>query len=158
MMRLALAPDQEGYSVDWGETAVASKLEGGLSRLRRDYTGKPAKVHLQWTCTPQEAEYMQTFYRIVMEGTEPFEMDLLISAPTLTRHVCRFIPGTFKIAGVKGADIFRIQAQVEASQLVYDEAFDEGLVTTFEGFGVEGSSAYSLLATIVNVNMPANLK
>ena len=158
LMVMALQPDQEGYSVDWGQSAVATKLAGGASKLRRDYIFSPARVSVTWTCTPTEMEYLKTFYRVTGEGTTPFEMDLLVGQPTLTRHVCRFVPKTFKTAAVRGKELFKVQAQIEAELLAYDDAFDEGLVTSFEAFGSDASPAYALLAKIVNVTMPANIK
>lgn len=157
-MNMALLPEQEGYSVDFGQSAVATKLTGGASRLRRDYIFSPARISVTWMCTPTELEYLTTFYRVTSEGTTPFTMDLLVNAPELTRHVCRFVPKTFKVSGVRGKDLFKVQAQVEAELLAYDEAFDEGLVTSFEAFGSDATPAYDLLAQIVNVDMPANIK
>lgn len=158
LMVMALAPDQDGYAVDWGQSAVSTKLAGGASKLRRDYLFGPAKVSVTWTCTPAEMEYLKTFYRVTSEGTTPFEMDLIVGQPVLTRHVCRFIPKTFKTSAVRGKELFKVQAQVEAELLAYDSAFDEGLVTSFEAFGTDASPAYQLLAKIVNVTMPANIK
>lgn len=158
MMKLALAPDQDGYTVDWANSAVASKLDGGASRLRRDYIGAPAKIGCTWTCTQEEMDYLMTFWRVTKEGTTPFYMDLIMSSPALTTHVCRFRPNSFKVSGIKGKELFKVQAVVEAEPLPSDDAFDEGLVTSFESFGVEAGPAYELLAQIVNVDMPANIK
>lgn len=158
MKTLALAPDQDGYVVEWAETAVGVKLEGGAMRLRRAVLNAPVKISVTWTCDSQEFEYLKTFYRVTNEGTEPFIMSLIVASPELTQHVCRFVPKTFKTSGVRGKNLFKVQAQLEVETLYGDDAFDEGLVTSFEAFGTEAHEAYALLATLANVDMPESLK
>lgn len=157
MKKLSLIPDQENYSIQDGVTAIYAKLEGGAGRLRKDYLHAPAIVTMQWTCDEVEFDYLRTFYRTTSEGTEPFLMDLILHGSDFTEHECRIVPKTFKTSSVK-AKTYRVQAQLEVLPLPPDDALDEGLVTSFEAFGVEASLAYQLLAVILNVDMPANLK
>lgn len=157
MKKLALAPDQDNYSIADGVTAIYTKLEGGAGRIRKDYLHAPSVVTVQWTCDKAEFDYLRTFYRTTSEGTEPFLMDLLLHGSDLTEHECRFVPKTFKTSAVK-AQTYKVQAQLEVMPLPPDDALDEGLVTSFEAFGVEASLAYQLLSYIVNTLMPANLK
>jgi len=156
LKKLALAPDQNSYSLTDGITAISTKLYGGASRLRRDYINAPVLVHVTWTVDENEFDYLRTFYRTTQDGTEPFLMDLLVHGPTMTEHECRIVPKTFKITSVMDK-AYRVQAQIEAVPLPPDTDFDEGLVTAFEAFGVEASSAFALLAEIVNVTMPENM-
>lgn len=157
MQKLILRPDQENYQLEEGVSVVASKLLGGGSRQRMDILYAPAKLTCQWTVDEDEYNYMKTFYRFIGDGTQPFLMDLLVNDSVLTEHTCRFYPNTFKLAAVKGR-MYKITATLEVELKRYDDALDEGLVTSYEAFLNEGSSAYALLATIVNVDMPANLK
>jgi len=157
MKKLALTPDQDNYAVDDGANTISNKLNGGASRIRKDLLNAPLRVNVQWTCDLVEYDYLRTFYRTTQDGSEPFLMDLLTNAANLTLHVCRFIPNTFKLSGVKGVQ-HRVTAQLEVIPQVPDDALDEGVVTSYEAFGIEGSESYALLAEIVNINMPANIK
>lgn len=157
MRTLNLLPDVTGYSVSDPNGHVHVKLLGGASRLRREYINSPSVVALQWTCGPEEFNYLQSFYRVQAEGTQPFLMSLILHHPTLTEHVCRFVPRTFQLASQQG-DRYVVKAQIEADPLVPDEPYDEGLVTTFEAFGSEGPDSYLLLQTLVNVAMPNSIR
>lgn len=152
-----MKPDQDGYQIDAAVTTLQAKLLGGGMKLRRDALNAPAKVSVTWTCSDAEYDYLLTFYRTTNDGTIPFLMDLIMDNSVLTEHECRFMPGTFKVSTIKG-NARKIAAQLEVVPLPPDDAYDEGLVTTFEAFGTETSESLGVLATLVNVNMPANIK
>lgn len=155
LRKLNMAPDESSYSVTDGAAHVQARLAGGASRIRTDYLNAPVKVELQWTCDENEFLYLQTFYRV--QSTTPFEMDLIVHSPGLTTHECRFVPRTFKMVGVTGMR-YVVRAQLEVIPNVPDDAYDEGLVTTFEAFGADGVSAYAEVSRLINVVMPENLK
>lgn len=157
MRKLNFAPDQQGYQVQDSSAHVQTKLGGGMSRIRKDYLNAPVLVDLQWTCDPQEYNYLQTFWRIQQDGTEPFLMDLIIHSNEILEHECKFVPDTFRFTGITG-ERFVVKAKLEVVPPIPDDAMDEGVVTTFESFGDAGSQAYALLATLVNVTCPDNLK
>lgn len=157
MYKLSLTPDQAGYSIDEDGTASYTKLRGGAGRYRRDLLNATVKVNLQWSCTADEFEYLKTFWRLTNNGVEPFLMDLIIHDGALTEHICRFIPKSFKTTSYKNGNSI-VQAVLEVEPLVGDPAMDEGVVTSFEAFGNDGSECYAILATLVNVDMPANIK
>lgn len=156
MYKLALAPDQQQYATAEGTRQVYSKLDGGLGRYRRDLLNGTYKVDVQWTVGDADFVYLNTFYRVV-EGVNPFLMDLILDAAVLTEHECRFIPGTFRLTSIKGEQ-YTVRAQLEVRPAIADDEFDAGLVTTYESFGPEGPQAYASLAYLVNVSMPANMK
>lgn len=154
LRRLNLLPDVSGYQVTEPGGHVYNKLSGGASKVRRDFDNAPLEVDVQWTCDEQEYNYLTTFYRVT--ANEPFLTSLLIHSPSLTEHEARFIPQSFKTVAVVGMR-YTVKAKLEVVPLTPDLAFDEGLVTTFEAFGQEGSVAFGLLSTLVNVNMPDNM-
>lgn len=119
--QLLVVPDQDGYEVEDNNSVVFTKVDGGQSRARRDYLGAAINVTVTWTLSPDEFQYLRAFYNYVNKGADPFLLDLLIESATLRTHVCRFKPGTFKIAKVKGATI-TVKAQLEAAP--NDEGLD----------------------------------
>lgn len=157
MNKLNMAPDQQGYQVQDSAEHIHNKLAGGAGRIRRDYTGMPVQVDVQWTCDAGEFDYLQAFYRVQEEGTVPFLMDLIIHSNAIEEHECRFMPGTFRLTAQNGGR-YIVKAKLEAIPPIPDIDLDEGIVTTFEGFGLEGALAYADLARLVNVVMPASLR
>lgn len=156
MHKLALAPDETMYTTQDGAGAITVKLDGGASKSRRSYDNAPTTVTLQWSCDPEEFQYLRTFYNLHSYGATPFLMDLIIDKPSLTEHECRFVPDTFKLAKVQ-TDLFQVRANLEVIPEVPDVDFDAGFVVTFEAFGSETSQALGLLATLVNVKLPEAL-
>lgn len=156
-MKLSIAPDQDGYQLENSMSSFGNKLGGGAMRIRRDYLNAPYKVTVTWTLDADEFNYIKTFHRFIDDGNQPFLMDLLVDNSELTEHECRFLPGQFKLGTVKGM-VRKVSAQLEVVPLPADDAYDEGLVTTYEAFGSKGSESYSLLAQIINVDMPANIR
>lgn len=157
MYKLALAPDQNGYAAAEGYRHVYQKLDGGAGRQRKDILNGTYKVDVTWTVTKDDYLYLTTFHRATKEGTEPFRMDLLLTKHELVEYECRLIPGTWRLTSVKG-ETYVVKAQLEVVPDLGDDAFDEGLVTTYEAFGPEGAEAFADLAYLVNVLMPANIR
>lgn len=157
LMKLTLTPDQDGYNLEAPLSALVNKLAGGGSRLRRDLLNAPMKANVTWTLDEAQYNYIRTFHRFLDDGSQPFLMDLLVDTSTLTEHECRFIPGSFKLSTVKGG-VRKVVAALEVIPIPSDDAYDEGLVTTYEAFGADGSEACALINTIANINMPGNLK
>ncbi len=111
-VKLLLTPDQDGYTVEDPDSVVATKVDGGPPRYRRDYFDASLKVEVTWTCTPDEYQYLRAFYNYVNKGADPFLLDLLINTPTLQTYVCRFKPGTFKLTSVKGY-MFKVKVTLD---------------------------------------------
>lgn len=157
MFKLSLAPDQASYTVDEDGTTIATRLKGGASRYRKDILRGPVRVNLQWTCGIEDYIYLTTFYRVMEQGSLPFLMDLLVQDNYLTEHECRVVPKSWATTKVTGIS-YIVKAVLEVVPRVGDPPFDEGLVTTYESFGTNGSEAYGLLAVIVNDDMRVALK
>lgn len=156
MYKLALAPDQANYAAAEGNRHVYQKLDGGAGRIRKDVLNGTWKVDVQWTVTKDDYLYLQTFYRATKEFTQPFKMDLLLTSFELVEYECRVLPGTWRLTSIKG-ESYIVKAQLEVVPDLGDDDFDEGLVTTYEAFGQEGSLAYADLAKLVTETMPANI-
>lgn len=153
MQKLSLTPDIQNYAVSDVYGHIHTRLQGGRSRIRRDYLGTPLNVNVQWTCDEQEYNYLQTFYRATGFGCDAFKMDLILEAPGLLEHTCNFVPKSFQLASVRGP-VYIVRATLEVIPPVPDSAYDEGLVTTFEAFGQDGAGAYEVLRVLVNISMP----
>lgn len=157
MYKLNLLPDQQSYAASEGPRQVYAKLDGGMGRVRRDLLNAVWKADVQWTVEQEDFQYLQTFRRVTKDGTELFRMDLILNGTGIEEYECRMIPGTWRVTQNRGR-AYVVKVQLEVHPGIGDEQFDEGLVTTYEGFGPEGSSAYNFLGILVNVTMPANMK
>lgn len=153
LQKLNLAPNERSYTARESITAITTKLGGGASRQRRDYLNQPAYVAVEWSCDPEEYLYLQTFFRVHEYGGLAFHMDLILHTADLTTHECRFVPDKFKLVRKEG-DLFIVRAELEVVPNAFDSDFDDGLVTTFESFGVEGAAAYTDLELLVNTTLP----
>ena len=156
MHKLALAPEQDGYTVLAPEESVSVLLQGGAPRMRKDLLGSPHKVTCTWKCDPEEYLYMQTFYRVIDKGVKPFRMDLWIESYAPEEYECRLQEGTWKVNSFNGLATV-ITATLYAQPKVPDAQLDEGIVTSFEAFGLQSADAYALLAVLVNQNMPDSI-
>ena len=157
MFKLSIAPDEDNYQSTDGPRHVFSRHDGGLSRVRSDYVNSVYTVDVQWTLGPEEFQYMQTFYRVMDRGVNPFLIDLILTSVEMREYTARIIPGTWKLAGVKGMATI-IKARLEVLPDIPDTELDEGSVVSFESFQDEASLAYSILEKLVNVDMPASMR
>lgn len=150
---LSLAPDQAGYSVEDGEEVLSVRLDGGLSRYRRDVVGAASSVRVQWTVGPTEYAYLRAFYRTTTgRGTEAFLVDLILDSATLTRHTAYFVPGSMKLTGVSGLT-YTVQAMLEVKPLAPDADYDAALVALYEAYGEQSAAFLSDLEQFVNSYM-----
>lgn len=154
MHKLALAPSVDGYQAADGTGVIRVELDGGSGKYRKDVQNSAVRVDVTWHVDPDDYLYLRTFYNVHDNGTLPFLMDLVIHSASLTEHECRFIPDTFKLSQVRGNE-HTVKATLEVVPAEPDPAYDEGFVVSYEAFGRDSSSAFALLATLVNVNFPA---
>lgn len=152
---LSLAPDQSGYSVEDGQEVLSVKLDGGLSRYRRDVVGAASMVRVQWTVGPTEYTYLRAFYRTTTaRGTEAFLVDLILDNATLTRHEAYFVPGSMKLTGVSGLT-YTVQAALEVKPAAPDTNYDEALVMLYDAYGAQSGAFLLDLEYFTNTYMPA---
>ena len=153
---LKVTPDQAGYSVTDGEEVLAVKLDGGLSRYRRDVVGAASTVRVQWSVGPTEYTYLRAFYRTTTsQGTESFLVDLILDSATLTQHTAYFVPGSMRLTRVRG-NTYTVQAQMEVKPLAPDSEYDEALVMIYEEYGSLRGEFLSDIKAFVNDYLPSS--
>ena len=111
--KLTLRPDQAGYSVGDPDEIVATKLDGGASRQRRDVLGGALPVTAQWTLGPTEYAAWQDFVRDATGyGAEPFLCDLILDGASLQECKAQFVPRSRKLVSHRGLT-YVVGAQLE---------------------------------------------
>lgn len=153
-MRLfAIPPDKASYAVDDANAVIATTVASGATRYRKDMFGARPRINVQWTCDRDKYQYVRSFFRaIVDEGSLPFELDLIIDNPGLTRHECHFIPGSLKLTAHSGFT-YIVSAQIEATPRLVNE-FDFEFVYIYDNFGSYFPLYDDMLNTIVNIDLP----
>jgi hypothetical protein len=117
---LDLPPDQNGYRADWGQTGIATKLDGGASRFRADQLGAAFTVAVQWTMSRQNYEYLLAFYRTTLNlGANAFTIDLILDQGIPTTYTCHILPGTLSLTQQLG-ETYIVSATLEAD---YDPSY-----------------------------------
>lgn len=146
---LPLLPAKSGYSVGERPGAVLrAPLEGGRSRMRRDMLDPAPIVSVQWNLTARKYDQLQAFHRhATRRGADPFLIDLVIDEAALVRHTARFVPDSFRLAGIEGGK-YIVQAQLEAEPTAGDtSALDEALVMMFGVYG-SGDAVYAAMKAL----------
>jgi len=155
--KLMIPPDKNGYSFADGTETISIKLDGGLSRYRKDVLKSSFVVNVQWTIGEKDYRYLRSFYRGITEsGSKAFLMDILVDRGCeLTEHECFFIPGSFTTNNVSG-ETFTVSAQIEC-KLVGLADTDQEYVYWYNAFG--GYTIYyeDLFNTIINTFLPNDI-
>lgn len=103
MVKFAIPPDQSGYSVKDGLEVVATQLEGGAPKIRRDILGAVSRVNVTWIVDVDGYRYVKAFYKaITQSGALPFLIDLILDKPGLTEHTAYFVPDSIKLSQQRG--------------------------------------------------------
>lgn len=128
MSKLRLDPSQESHSVAFGNEVIATTLAGGKSRFRRDQLGAIALVPVEWYLTASQYDYIMAFYRVrTAHGSLSFTLDLILDGSALAEYTAYFVPGTLKLAEVRGS-VYIVSAQLEVLPRAENAAADLGLV------------------------------
>ncbi|RTL04406.1 hypothetical protein EKK58_10560 [Candidatus Dependentiae bacterium] len=156
MLKLVITPSENGYSVTDGNEIASTKLDGGLSKSRKDKENAAAIVSVKWTVLSKlEYEYIRAFYRTPAKtGANEFLIDLLMDDTGMTEHIAKFVPGSFKTDEVD-ANTYGISAQLEVKPLDEDEDYNNGLVASYNAYGTDYENFYNMLSNFVNVQLPA---
>ncbi len=155
--KLKLTPDSSSYSVTDGKEVVATQLDGGAARYRRDILGATSTVSVSFILGTVEYSYLRAFYKaLVSSGATPFLIDLILDKPELTEHKAYFVPGSIQLTAQKGLTYW-VSAQLE----VYPVAMTEDDFTFAALYGEFGENWRLLfppvedeLNTITNVTLP----
>lgn len=113
MQKFVIPPDNSQYSVNDGKEVVATELDGGAARYRRDVIGATSTVNVAWILDTIDYKYLRSFYRgLTGKGALPFLIDLILDEAELTEHKVYFVPGSMQLTGQKGLTYW-VSAQLE---------------------------------------------
>lgn len=150
--KFIIPPDNSAYSATDGKEVVATQLDGGAARYRRDIIGATSTVSVSWILGRDEYKYLRSFYRgITGKGATPFLIDLILDECEPIEHKAYFIPGSMQLTAQKGLTYWA-SAQLE----VYpNEDMDNGdFAYIYNALGPNWASSLDKLNIIVNTNWP----
>jgi hypothetical protein len=158
MSKLMLTPDADGYSSKDGNEVIATALDGGRSRFRRDKVGAPKTVSVKWTLNPAQYQYWRAFFvTVTKKGTLPFTCDLLSEdGGTPSEHECSFVPDSVNLPAQQGLTYVQ-QAVLEVKPLPHDENADLTLVALYEVVTGAVPDFLAELARLVNEVAPETI-
>ena len=160
MTKLELSPSTSGYSVKPGTETLSVKLDGGLSRHRKDIANSASLVSVSWVCDRNQFRYINSFYNLITDkGALPFELDLIIDNHELTNHTCKFVRGSFRLASKVGHRHV-VTAQLEIKPIPYeDEDLELAFVVLYGEYGEDWESQFptdeSDIDEIINTFFPS---
>jgi hypothetical protein len=127
---LELSPDSSGYTIPtFGETNIATELDGGAPRIRADKQGAVSTIAVQWSCSKHNYDYLMAFYRTAINnGADPFELDLILDTATPDTYVAQFVPGTLQLSSQEGLT-YVVQAQLYVLHDPPDGTTDAATIT-----------------------------
>lgn len=131
MTKFAVPVVGQGYTVQRGNAVVATELDGGRPRMRKDVLNPSSRVTVQWVFTPDQYDYFQAFYHTTTEeGALPFEIDLVIDTANQAEYTANFVPGSVQLTGKQG-QVFFVSAELDVEAAVRSTSADAALVTAF---------------------------
>lgn len=148
MLKCKLVPDERGYQIKEMETAITTELKGGRPRVRRDLLNADTIAEVQFTCSPEEYQYLRAFYNQLNLGADAFLIDLMLETSSLREYVATFEPGTWKLSRVTGHRFevrVRLNVQKNDTGLDYAQLVDDFTPETYvpppdpASFGLETS-------------------
>jgi hypothetical protein len=159
MEKLMLTPIASGYAATPGNEVASVTLDGGASRSRRIQLGAHSIVNVSWVTGEDGYRYLTAFFNTITgKGALPFLMDLLLDNPSLTTHICKFVPNTFKPISSVTARRFTASAQLEVKPLAINTASDLELVRSYNlALGQIGEFSFERISRIANVVLPAEV-
>jgi hypothetical protein len=99
----SIPPDQSSYAFQYGHNAVATKLDGGASRVRADMLNGAHTVTCQWSLTKKGYEYFMAFYRqAISRGSLPFTISLMLDDGNMVALTAIFLPDTLNLTTQQG--------------------------------------------------------
>lgn len=142
LSKFVLLPDNSQYSTIDGKEVVATQLDGGASRYRRDILGATSIVNAAWILGTNDYKYMRSFYRaLTLKGAKPFLIDLILDEPTLTEHKAYFVPGSFQLTGQKGLTYW-VSAQLEVYPAEIDYEYESAFAALYGEYGEDWKSKF----------------
>ena len=155
MQKFVIPPDNSAYSVTDGKEVIATQLDGGAARYRKDIIGATSTVNASWILGRDEYAYLRSFYRgITGKGATPFVIDLILDNYELTEHKVYFIPGSMQLTQQKGLTYW-VSVQLEVTP---NEDTDNGnFAYIYQDLGQNWQYWLDKLNVIVNESLPQSL-
>ena len=150
--KMALRPNQSGYSVQHSYPIDRMQMGGGASRLRKGKKNLPLLVTLQWLTDKAGYDYLKAFYELWLNQSpaiNPFLIDLIIDYGDLLEYSCIFTDG-IRLDQVAG-HAYYISANIEAKAKKRNNDQDEVII-----LGV--LDLLNPLEQLVNVDLPNALE
>ena len=74
---------------------------------------------------PDGYQYLRNFYNgLLIAGSEPFLIDLILDDSYLTEHTAYFLPGSLTLNGVSGTN-YQVSAELEVRPLPYQNVDED---------------------------------
>jgi hypothetical protein len=129
----------QGYTARRGNAVIATELDGGRPRLRRDILNPSSRVTVSWVFNAEQYNYYQAFYHTTtIEGSLPFDIDLIIDRANKQEYEASFVPESSQLTSKQG-DVFFVSAELYVTAAVRDATADAALVTAYnEARGLTG--------------------
>lgn len=158
--KLKLTPDNSSYSVTDGKEVVATQLDGGAARYRRDILGATSAVAVSWILGTQDYKYLRAFYKaLASSGATPFLIDLILDKPELTEHKAYFVPGSVQLTAQKGLTYW-VSAQLEVYPIEMTED-DTAFAALYGELGENWETLFPPIEdefnTLINISIPGVL-
>ena len=150
--KMALRPNQSGYSVQHPNAIERMQMAGGASRYRQGKKNLPSLVTLQWTTSKNGYDYLVAFFKVWQNqypAINPFLLDLIIDDSELMEYSCRFTGG-LQLDQIAG-HAYYISAEIEATAKKRNNDVDEIIL-----LGV--LDLLNPLEQLVNVDLPNALE
>jgi hypothetical protein len=132
MKKLHLLPDSNSYNVKFGDGNIATRLNGGASRVRKDTVDNVHSINVAFSLNKEQYQYMMAFYRhITKRGALPFLMDLITDEGSPQTHKVQIVPNTFQLTEQSGRK-YGVTFTVEAEPLNEHAERDTQLIANYE--------------------------
>lgn len=114
-----------------GTEVLATELDGGKPRMRRDILNASSRVSVSWKFKAAEYNYFWAFFRTTLvRGSLPFELDLLMEGAGLQERTVQFVPGTVQL-GQQDGDVHVINAELYVDPIAADASADDAIVDAY---------------------------
>lgn len=155
MKYLDLVPNQEDYSVSYGNEVISTKLDGGASRYRRDIIGAASTVTVSWQLDDEDYQYLNAFYRSETEnGSQPFLISLILDDALPTQRTAYFVPGSKTLNEVSGLTYY-VSAELEVMPVQANSDYDIAIVMLRDNYGSTSNSyaMFNAFEQLANVDL-----
>lgn len=151
LRKFILPPNQNGYSVKYGDSSNVVGLAGGSAKYRKDIDFPNDIVTCTWTLDRAEFAYFTSF--MAAYSVDTFLLDLVLNDAELTEHQVHFLPSTYKLTGQKGL-VYIVKCDVEAKPIIRADSYNEAIVFNFEHRGDNSAVIFDLFELLVNTQIP----